>query len=136
MLERAARTMFVKTHLVYAKVNGTPTINDNVTKAIVYLVRDPRDVACSLAAHKGMAVDAIIDQMENEQCVLPNGVGEIISSWSRNVESWTSPSRPSVLISRYEASGPPSPRSPAPIPGRNSPRRLFRAGPAQSQGTV
>ena len=102
MLERAARTMFVKTHLVYAKVNGTPTINDNVTKAIVYLVRDPRDVACSLAAHKGMAVDAIIDQMENEQCVLPNGVGEIISSWSRNVESWTSPSRPSVLISRYE----------------------------------
>ncbi len=102
MLDRERSSFFVKTHLVLANVNGTPTINTRVTKAAVYLVRDPRDVACSLAAHLGWTLDTTIEIMAAADYVPANGAREVVSSWSRNVESWTTPARPEVLVARYE----------------------------------
>ena len=102
MLDRENSSFFVKTHLVLAQVNGTPTINSNVTKAAVYVVRDPRDVACSLAAHLGWSLDTAIGIMAADDYVPANGAREAVSSWSRNVETWTNPARPSVKVVRYE----------------------------------
>ena len=102
MLDRERSSFFAKTHLVLAQVNGTPTINVRVTKAAVYVVRDPRDVACSLAAHLGWSLDTAIEIMAAEDYVPANGAREVVSSWSQNVESWTTPPRPEVKVARYE----------------------------------
>lgn len=102
MLDRERSSFFAKTHLVLAQVNGTPTINTSVTKAAVYLVRDPRDVACSLAAHLGWTLDAAIEIMAADDYVPANGAREVVSSWSRNVETWTTPARPLIKVARYE----------------------------------
>ena len=102
MVDRERSSFFVKTHLILASVNGTPTINRRVTKAAVYLVRDPRDVACSYAAHSGWSLDDTIEVLGARDFVPANGVHEVVSSWSRNVESWTTPVRPFIHVARYE----------------------------------
>ncbi len=102
MLDREATSIFVKTHLLLARLHGTPTINGEVTRGAVYLVRDPRDVAVSYAAHLGEPIDQTIALMANREFVPPNGVWEFVSSWSQNVVSWTVPEQATVLVMRYE----------------------------------
>jgi hypothetical protein len=103
LLDRQKTSIFVKTHLVLANINGTPTINSAVTRAAVYVVRDPRDVAVSFAAHTNLPIDQIVEIMRSPDFVPSHGgVHEITSSWSRNVESWTVPARPIVHVARYE----------------------------------
>lgn len=102
MVERERSSFFAKTHLILAQVDGAPTISSAVTKAAIYLVRDPRDVACSLAAHLGWSLDVAIKVMASDNYVPANGARELVSSWSRNVETWTTPSRPVVKVARYE----------------------------------
>jgi hypothetical protein len=102
MLNREATSIFVKTHLVLARLYGTPTINPEVTRGAVYLVRDPRDVAVSYAAHLEVPMDSLIEIMANQNFVPANGVAEFLGSWSRNVQSWTVPQQPTILVMRYE----------------------------------
>ncbi len=102
MLDRAANSIFVKTHLVMASAHGMSTINTAVTRGAVYLVRDPRDVAVSFAAHLGVSVDVAIAIMADAGYLPSNGVWEFVSSWSENVKSWTMVNSPTVLVMRYE----------------------------------
>ncbi len=102
MLDREATSIFVKTHLVLARLHGTPTINSEITRGAVYLVRDPRDVAVSYAAHLGVPIDSIIDIMADTRAAQLHGVWEYLSSWSHNVKSWTLLRQPTVLVVRYE----------------------------------
>ena len=102
MLDRAASSIFVKTHLVLASAHGTSTINNAVTRGAVYLVRDPRDVAVSFAAHLAVSIDVAIAIMADAGYLPPNGVWEFVSSWSENVKSWTIVNSPTVLVMRYE----------------------------------
>lgn len=110
----AARTRglaFVKTHLPIARVYQLPTINAAATAGAIYLVRNPLDVAISLASHAGVSVDDAIDKMTKADFSLHNGqdtvsdtaaVHEILGSWSGNVESWTKEPAPELLVLRYE----------------------------------
>ena len=79
------------------------------TAASVYLVRDPRDVAPSLANHCDCSIDAAIEILANEQFQfsqrkdrLQGQLPQMVSSWSRHVESWIDQARPSPLVIRYE----------------------------------
>ncbi len=102
MLARQGRSFFAKTHLLLATLDGTPTINPDVTKGAVYIVRDPRDVACSFAAHVGAPLDEIIERMAMANYAEPNsGAYEVMGSWSRNVETWTDPPRDFIHVVRY-----------------------------------
>ncbi len=97
--------VFIKTHNAVAMVEGAPTINFDITRAAIYAVRNPLDVAVSYAHFSGIGVDAVIAQMEDACTYLGSGerrVYEFLGSWSFHVASWLSiPHRP-VLILRYE----------------------------------
>jgi hypothetical protein len=88
-----------------ATVEGAPTINFDITRAAIYAVRNPLDVAVSYAHFSGIGLDAAIAQMASESAWLGSGprrVYEFLGSWSFHVASWLSiPHRP-VLILRFE----------------------------------
>jgi hypothetical protein len=104
MVARAGRSMFVKTHLACVTFAGLPTINNEVTRGAVYVVRNPLDVACSLAPHFDLTIDQAIDVMATRDysIISPYSVAELIGSWSQNVASWTGNERPSTVVIRYE----------------------------------
>lgn len=92
--------LVVKTHNANIDINGVPLIPTRVTNSAVYLVRDPRDVACSYAAHLGKDVDQIIQIMGDEWAGLRTNVvvPQFTCAWSKNVLSWAD----KAFVVRYE----------------------------------
>jgi hypothetical protein len=98
--------IFFKTHNAVATVEGFPTINFDITRAAIYAVRNPLDLAISYAHNMGESIDYTIRFMADaDMCTkltYRKRVYEFMSSWSFHVASWISvPHRP-VLILRYE----------------------------------
>lgn len=105
MVAAAKGPALIKTHNAVANVDGFPTINFDVTKAVIYIVRNPLDVAVSYAHYSGLSPDAIIAYMADPSGNIHPGdrrVYEFLGSWSFHTASWMSiPHRP-VLLLRYE----------------------------------
>lgn len=78
-----------------------------VSGVVIYLIRNPLDVAVSLAFHDGHEdVRRSIAKMCDEQSVLASckslQLSQSVGSWSRHVESWIDQSEIPVLPVRYE----------------------------------
>ena len=105
MARQARGTIFVKTHNFLGEFGGHPLHNSAVTSGAIYLVRNPLDVAVSLANYFAYPIDTAIDYMADEMTGTPNeteNVPQVISSWSKHVRSWTENPEDSVLVLRYE----------------------------------
>ena len=97
--------ILVKTHLAFGVDRGFPTINLSATRAAIYLVRNPLDVAISYAHHTGWSIDATIDHMSQPAFQTPNtdqGVTETMGSWSQHVASWLGIAQRPIYFVRYE----------------------------------
>ena len=93
----------IKTHNARLAMHGIPLITDEFTSGAIYMVRDPRDVAVSYSRYTGQSLDEIIAFMGNGAGANRSTdaqVFELLSSWSRHVESWVG-STPRLLV-RYE----------------------------------
>jgi aryl sulfotransferase len=106
----ATRPFFVKTHDRFrCAPDGSPLFPIEASAGALYLVRDPRDVAVSFAAHEGVTIDAMIARMadcgagldlwgDRASPFLPQWLG----SWSEHVDSWLSQRTLPLLMLRYE----------------------------------
>ena len=97
--------VFLKTHNALVNDRGHSVFNFAVTSGAVYIVRNPLDVAISLAHHGGYSIDKAIETMaldDSESPVDDKLVHEIWSSWSRHVSSWTRKPHPAIRVMRYE----------------------------------
>jgi hypothetical protein len=97
--------IFIKTHNCLVMDRGHSTINFTVTAGAVYVVRNPLDVAISLAHHSGSSLDQIIGQMSQtdlESDGRDDAVYEVVGSWSQHVQSWTRNSHRALHVIRYE----------------------------------
>jgi hypothetical protein len=107
---RATRTLFVKVHDAYIETPaGEPLISPAATQAALYMVRNPLDVAVSLAFHDAVDFDAAIGQMANQDYAfstvttrLPLQLRQRLSSWSRHVASWIDALGIERCVVRYE----------------------------------
>ena len=107
---QATTTPFIKIHdanVVLA--GGAPLVPADVTDRAIYLVRDPRDVAISLAHHLQVTPAAAIEIMSDEHyafCSAVRGLdGQLrqrLLTWSQHFESWTDHHRFPVHLIRYE----------------------------------
>jgi hypothetical protein len=101
----AGRPVYVKTHNANAMDHGMPLINMGVTAGGVYLVRNPLDVAISLAHFANVSIDRAIDDMATPGFGVRNTrnyVRVVWGSWSEHVGSWTARPNPTFLVVRYE----------------------------------
>lgn len=97
--------IFVKTHNALVIDRRHPVINFAVTSGAIYIVRNPLDVAISLAHHMGRTIDEAIEVMATRDMETPindKRVHEIWGSWSQNVESWTRKPHRAIYVMRYE----------------------------------
>jgi len=98
--------MPMKTHSLYGKDHGFPTISVKATVGVIYIVRDPRDVAISAADHYGLTLDQAIAMMGSKTTrgrgLAGNTVHELMGGWSDHVRSWTRWKHTPLIVLRYE----------------------------------
>lgn len=84
--------------------SGELLFQAGVVKAVIHVVRDPRDVAVSLANHIGRPVEDAIARMADAGRVARGGsqLPQFLSSWSAHVESWLESPDLKLFTLRYE----------------------------------
>jgi len=95
----------VKTHMAIGHDLQYPTINLSVTQAAIQVVRNPLDVAVSLADEHHKSIDTAISILGTEDfksAMTERTVVEFIGSWSQNVASWIGVTACPVHVIRYE----------------------------------
>ena len=99
-----------KIHDAYAqRADGLPLVDNIATLGAVYILRNPLDVAPSLANHHNVDIDMAISQMSDPDYALsrsrrklPSQVLQRLGTWSQHVESWADARETSVHVIRYE----------------------------------
>ena len=102
--------VYIKTHDAYTlNSEAEPLFPNDVTRAAVYLVRNPLDVSVSFACHSAKTVDDVIDRMARETTVLGeqhDGLSfhlrQRLLSWSQHVSSWLDQTAIRLHVMRYE----------------------------------
>ena len=104
--------LFIKIHDAYTlNTNKLPIVPTEPTLCAVYFIRNPLDIAASLANHNGSTIDEAITLMNNPKGDLASQKGnfnvnsqfrQLMLSWSGHVESWTNSLPFPVLVLRYE----------------------------------
>ncbi|GAB3130348.1 sulfotransferase domain-containing protein [Novispirillum itersonii] len=86
-----------------------PLFPPDVTRAAIHIVRDPRDVAVSFAAHQGHSIDSVIALMADPEAMLSAGrsggkrqVSQPLRTWSGHAVSWMDQTLYPVITVRYE----------------------------------
>ena len=102
---------FVKVHDAYTLTpNGEPLLaGARGADAAVVIVRDPRDVAPSLANHSATSIEEAITFMSNEKAAfcgrpdrLQNQLRQQLPGWSGHIASWLDQTDIPVHLVRYE----------------------------------
>jgi len=99
---------FLKNHNANISIGGNKYTNENFTIAIIYVVRDPRDVVVSGHNYFGSDYGKLINSICHDKFFTildekDKGNLEVISTWDTHFKSWTQtmPNIPKIII-RYE----------------------------------
>ena len=102
---------FMKSHdALSAAPDGQEIIlSSKASRGGIYIVRNPLDVAVSLASFMEMSIDAAIDMMNDSESILNRSQDRLspllpvyMGSWSGHVNSWINQDHIPVLLVRYE----------------------------------
>jgi hypothetical protein len=108
---QGARTaQYWKIHDAWSLVApASPLIPASLTRGVLYVVRNPLDVAVSLSRHLAVSQDAAIDFMADDAAMLardpralPDQLPQLLRSWSGHVASWLHESQLPLQLVRYE----------------------------------
>jgi aryl sulfotransferase len=110
MAADSAEDLYLKVHDAWTTDHrGRAMFPPDVTSAVVYIIRNPLDVAVSAAHHWGVAPEAAVERMcdpdhglTNGATRLPDQLRQLVGSWSGHVRSWLDDSGLSVHVVRYE----------------------------------
>jgi aryl sulfotransferase len=105
---QSSSTIFLKTHDKYGfTANGEAIFPPAATRAVIHLVRDPRDVAISAAHHWGLNFDGAITRLNDKNNWLNSSkpaaeqIKQEISDWSTHTQGWLNAPLRRLTI-RYE----------------------------------
>jgi hypothetical protein len=93
-----------KLHKAYTFVNNNePIIPTEGCLGTIYFVRNPLDIAVSLANHFSFSIDEAIKILGNKTYALHHyPLRQTLLSWSLHVNSWVTASNINLLVLRYE----------------------------------
>jgi hypothetical protein len=99
-----------KVHDAYTfNSKGLPIFPTEISAGIIYILRNPLDVAISYSNHNGTTIDKAIDLLNNGDHKLSNSekkqatqLQQKLLTWSEHVKSWTEQKNIPILIIKYE----------------------------------
>ncbi len=94
-----------KTHSACISLGGKWFTTEIHTAGYIYIVRDPRAVVCSLAAHTNNTIEHSIKDLLNDNFIGSNGkynLAELTCSWKINYLSWKKEKKFPGLLIKYE----------------------------------
>jgi hypothetical protein len=104
--------LFMKVHDAYIlKEDGRPLIPTEGSRCAIYFIRNPLDIATSLANHKDSTIDEAIELMndtggafskQEDNLNVNIQLKQLMLDWSGHVQSWTTGVPFPVLVLRYE----------------------------------
>ena len=104
-------TVYIKAHeLYYYDSKNRPVFPASVSSSVIYIVRNPLDVAVSFSNHLKTSIDKVIEHMNDINFNMTKMTGnnfqpmlsQRLSSWSQNVLSWIDQDEIPVHIVKYE----------------------------------
>ncbi len=110
MSRQAVGPLFIKVHDAFTRTrDGGPLISPAATAGVVYLLRNPLDVAVSLAHHTAADVERVVEMMADPEAAfvqnperLHRQLRQRLLSWSGHVTSWVDESGLRLHLVRYE----------------------------------
>ena len=104
-VDRQPQHAFIKTHNIDGKVGGLPMFSHRNTLGVIYIVRNPWDVALSYGDHFGITIDDAIESIAQPTLMTEpsaRNVRQYLGSWSGHVASWHRPRPIKRLTILYE----------------------------------
>lgn len=106
----ADELIYQKVHDAYELLpSGESFFPADITKAVLYFIRNPLDITVSFSYHLSIDIDKTIDILNNPEYAfyqridrLHNQLRQNLSTWSGHVKSWVDDSGLPVLVIRYE----------------------------------
>ena len=106
----ADETLFMKVHDRWDRVDtGEPMFPADVTRGVVYIIRNPLDLASSCAHHWGVPLTAAVATLCDSSAAArdvsrdtPEQLRQFFGSWSDHVGSWVDDSGLPLHVVRYE----------------------------------
>ena len=103
-------TIFLKTHSALCTLENNSFTNKNNTKAVIYIVRDPRNLITSFSHHYSLNIDQAFDFINDKKTmVLTNeygvgdfGIATVLGNWSEHYKSWQNIKFAPILVIKYE----------------------------------
>ena len=110
LADNSVEPLIVKLHDAYRlNSDGAPIFPATATAGVIYLIRDPRDVAVSFAHHENVSLQRMINIMAAEKTTLASSKTSLteqlpqrLFSWSNHVRSWVDESGLATHVVRYE----------------------------------
>jgi aryl sulfotransferase len=110
LLREAQQTLFMKAHDAWRSTDsGESLFPSDVTAGVVYLLRNPLDVAVSAAHHYGISLQESVERLCDPEFALGRSLGSTsdqlrqqLGAWSGHVRSWVDESGLPIVVIRYE----------------------------------
>lgn len=108
--DQAGQPFFLKIHdALTVNSAGLPLIPPAATRAVLYFIRNPLDVAVSYANHQGIEPAEAVRRLNDESTTLfgeadrgHHQLPQRVLSWSGHVRSWTCAPGLKIMVVRYE----------------------------------
>jgi hypothetical protein len=108
LAREAPEDLLLKVHESWPSEGGVELFPRDVSRGVVYVVRNPLDVAVSWAHHLGVSEEQAAarmcpgDPVRLDSEVLNDQLPQFVGSWSDHVRSWVDASKLPVYLVRYE----------------------------------
>lgn len=108
--EEKEEIAYIKIHEAWTlNSRGDPIFPEDITKGVIYIIRNPLDIAISYSFHNNEPFDdtiAILNDDFSKLCEVKDKLytqtQQLLRSWSNHVSSWADDSKLPVHIIRYE----------------------------------
>ena len=109
-LHNENKSIFLKTHSALCTLEKNPFTNKKNTQAVIYIVRDPRNVITSVGNHYSMNIEESYNFITDKNRIITNdkwggdnfGISEVLGSWSDHYKSWKNMNFAPILNIKYE----------------------------------
>ena len=102
------KSLLLKTHSALCTLENNSFTNKQNTQAVIYIVRDPRNVITSISHHYSLNIEESYNFIINKNNMITQwgsetfGVATILGSWLDHYKSWKNLKFSPILIVKYE----------------------------------